>query len=123
MTFVDSIKTCFAKYADFSGRATRSEYWFFTLFALLGYLVTIMIDPMVSMVFALAILVPSIAVTIRRLHDTDRSGWFYLLNLIPFGGLVLLFFFCQEGTPGANRFDSGPVDPGFTPPGATRPEL
>lgn len=118
MTFVESIQTCFAKYADFNGRATRSEYWFFFLFQVIGTIVTMMIDPVVMAIFALALLVPGIAVTIRRLHDTDRSGWFYLLSFVPLLGLVVLVFMCLEGTPGPNRFDAAPSEPGA--PGAVK---
>lgn len=120
MTFVESVQVCFAKYADFSGRASRSEYWFFALFGFLGQLVGSMIDPMLGAVFTVAILLPSLAAAVRRLHDTDRSGWFYLLALIPvIGGLILLVLFCLSGTDGPNRFDSEPSEP--TAPGATKP--
>ncbi|MCZ8235565.1 MAG: DUF805 domain-containing protein [Inhella sp.] len=99
MGFTDAIKTCFSKYATFSGRATRAEYWWFFLFTFLGSLI-----PIVGLIFALAVLIPSIAVAVRRLHDTDRSGWWILIGLIPLVGfIVLLVFYCQESKE-PNRF-------------------
>ena len=104
MTFGQSIKTCFSKYADFNGRASRSEYWWWFLFVFLGSAITGVISDVLSGVFSLAILVPYLAVAARRLHDTDRSGWFLLLNLIPLvGWIVLLVVFIQEGKE-PNRF-------------------
>jgi len=104
MTFGKSISTCFSKYADFSGRASRSEFWWWALFVFLGSAVTGVISQMLSAVFSLAILLPYLAVAARRLHDTDRSGWLLLLNLIPLiGWIVLLVFYIQEGKE-PNRF-------------------
>jgi len=104
MTFGKSISTCFSKYADFSGRASRSEFWWWALFVFLGSAVTGVISQMLSAVFSLAILLPYLAVAARRLHDTDRSAWLLLLNLIPLiGWIVLLVFYIQEGKE-PNRF-------------------
>ena len=98
MTFQESIKLCFSKYADFSGRASRSEYWWFFLFIILaGALIAILSDRL-AMVFYLATLLPSLAAATRRLHDTSRSGWWQLVCLIPLIGLiVLLVFLAQKG--------------------------
>ena len=97
MTFGESISTCFSKYATFDGRATRSEYWWFALFTFLASVILGMISETASGVFSLAVLLPSLAVGARRLHDTDRSGWFLLLWLLPIiGWIVLLFFAVQE---------------------------
>ena len=104
MTFGKSISTCFSKYADFSGRASRSEYWWWFLFVFLASAVAGAISQTLSAVFALAVLLPHLAVGARRLHDTDRSGWLLLLGLIPLiGWIVLLVFFIQEGKE-PNRF-------------------
>lgn len=104
MTFGESIKTCFSKYADFAGRATRSEFWWWSLFVLLASLGTSIISDKLSAVFSLAVMLPGLAVGARRLHDTDRSGWFQLLYFIPvIGLLVLIYFFVQEGKE-PNRF-------------------
>jgi uncharacterized membrane protein YhaH (DUF805 family) len=111
------------KYAVFAGRARRKEFWFFTLFNVLVAVVLAMVDMftgtfdedvglgLLSGLYALALLVPSIAVTVRRLHDTDRSGWWYLLVFLPvIGGLVILVFMLLDGTPGSNRFGPNPKE-------------
>ncbi len=102
--FVDAVKICMSKYVDFSGRASRSEFWWFFLFTIILSVLTGWIKyvgPLVS----LAILLPSIAVGVRRLHDTDRAGWWYLLVFVPLiGFIVLIIFWCLKGTPGRNRF-------------------
>lgn len=98
MNFADAIRTCFQKYATFDGRATRPEFWWFFLFSFLGSLVTGLVSDMISALFSLAILLPSLAVGARRLHDTDRSGWFLLLWLIPvIGWIILIVWAIQEG--------------------------
>ena len=104
MTFGESIKTCFTKYADFTGRATRPEYWWWFLFLVLGTIGASIISDTVSALFSLATLLPSLAVGCRRLHDIDKSGWFLLLNLIPvIGWVILLYWAVQEGRE-PNRF-------------------
>jgi uncharacterized membrane protein YhaH (DUF805 family) len=102
MTFQDSIKVCFTKYAEFKGTATRSEYWWFVLFLVIAGFVLSAIGPMVSGLFTLGTLVPSISAATRRLHDTQRSGWWQLLVLVPvLGWIVLIVFLAQEGKTGA----------------------
>jgi uncharacterized membrane protein YhaH (DUF805 family) len=109
------------KYLVFEGRARRKEYWFFILFNILIGIGLAIIDNMtgtlnpetgtglLSGIYSLAVLIPTIAVAIRRLHDTDRSGWWLLLAFVPLiGGLVLLVFFVLDGTPGSNRFGPSP---------------
>ena len=98
MTFQESIKVCFSKYFDFKGRAVRSEYWWFALFIFLASLVLSMISNVLSGLFSLGVLLPSIAAATRRLHDTDRSGWWQLIVLVPvIGFIVLIVFLAQEG--------------------------
>jgi uncharacterized membrane protein YhaH (DUF805 family) len=98
MTFQDAVKVCFSKYADFSGRASRAEYWWFFLFILLVSAATSLFSNTLSGLFSLATLVPSIAAAARRLHDTNRSGWWQLIVLVPVVGLVVLIvFLAQEG--------------------------
>ena len=112
------------KYADFTGRAPRAEYWWFYLLVIIGYVVATIIDSLVglgrmvgpygaiAMLFGLAMLVPSIAVGIRRLHDLGKSGWWLLIALIPFiGAIVLIVFFVQAGTPGDNEYGPDPYGP------------
>ncbi|QLI81842.1 DUF805 domain-containing protein [Chitinibacter fontanus] len=105
MTFQESIQVCFKKYADFNGRASRSEYWWFALFA---FLVSILLSAsgagLISGLFSLATLVPSLAVGVRRLHDLGKSGWFLLIALIPLiGALILIYWFIQPSTD-SNQF-------------------
>jgi uncharacterized membrane protein YhaH (DUF805 family) len=96
MTFLESIRVCFTKYFDFSGRATRSEYWWFFLFLGLAGVLSAALSPVVSGVFSLATLVPSLAVATRRLHDTRRSGWWQLIILVPLLGLIILIVFLAQ---------------------------
>lgn len=116
MTFTDAIKTCFNKYANFSGRATRSEYWWFQLFFILVYMALAILSSAISemfailaLVFALGMLIPATAAGVRRLHDTDKSGWWLLLGIVPLIGLLLIYFLAIEGTPGDNRFGEKPA--------------
>jgi uncharacterized membrane protein YhaH (DUF805 family) len=104
MTFGESIRTCFSKYADFSGRASRSEYWWWFLFLLLAGLAASVISDKLSALLSVATVLPTLAVGARRLHDIDKSGWFQLLNLIPvIGWLILVYWAVQEGRE-PNRF-------------------
>jgi len=102
-------------YAKFDGRAGRGEYWWFVLANIVVYVALSIlmqisgIFSLLFLVYALAVFVPSIAVAIRRLHDTDKSGWLLLLGLIPFVGfIILLVFYIQEGTAGPNKYGTGP---------------
>jgi uncharacterized membrane protein YhaH (DUF805 family) len=100
MNFQDSIKTCFTKYAEFSGRASRSEYWWFFLFCLLAGLALSMVSQVLSGLFSLATLLPRLAVGARRLHETNRSGWWQLLWFIPvIGWIIIIIFLVQEPAP------------------------
>jgi uncharacterized membrane protein YhaH (DUF805 family) len=108
--FLDVVKN---KYAKFDGRARRQEYWMYTLFYLIIYIVLMVVDGMIGMpvlsgLLALGLLVPSIAVTIRRLHDTGRPGWWLLIGFIPLVGLVLIYFLVIDGQPGENQYGPNP---------------
>ena len=105
------------KYADFNGRARRTEYWSFTLFTsavsmILNLLYTrtdSTIFNILTIVFGLAVLVPTLAVSWRRLHDIGKKGTWYFINLIPIvGSIILIVWFCQEGTRGDNEFGPDP---------------
>ena len=111
------------QYAVFSGRARRKEYWFFVLFNIIASVVLAMIDRMtgtfsadagvglLSGIYALAVLIPSIAVSVRRLHDTGRTGWWLLIALVPvIGAIVLLIFMVLDSQPGTNQYGPSPKD-------------
>jgi uncharacterized membrane protein YhaH (DUF805 family) len=111
MSFADAVRTCLSKYVDFQGRAMRSEYWWFVLFTIIVEIVTTVIDrgvlgyPVLYTIAALGLILPSLAVAVRRLHDTDRSGWWLLISLIPLiGAILLIVWFCTKGSVGQNRF-------------------
>jgi len=109
MTFADSIKLCFSKYADFNGRAKRPEFWWFVLFCFLVSMALGIAGQMLSGIFGLATLVPSLAVGARRLHDTNRSGWWQLLWIVPvIGWIVAIVFLAQEGESADNQFGAVP---------------
>lgn len=129
MTLTQSVKSVFSKYATFTGRASRSEYWYFTLFNiitstllfLLGIAIGaatggsdgvpggLIVGYILYIIYGLGVLIPSLAVTVRRLHDTNNSGWLILLGLIPcVGGIVLLVFMILQGTNGENKYGDIP---------------
>ena len=111
------------KYATFEGRARRKEYWLFALFNVLVAFVAGIIDGLTGTfdeeigmgllggLYALAVILPSIAVTVRRLHDTSRSGWWILISFVPILGVIVLFvFMVLDSTPGANSYGPNPKD-------------
>ena len=125
------------RYAEFGGRSRRKEYWMWVLFYIVVVIVTTYLDILLGLggsatgtqsgasvgfnvnfgwltiLFMLAVLLPNLAVSVRRLHDLDKSGWWLLIGLIPlFGGLYLLFLFTQPGTVGPNRFGADPKGAG-----------
>jgi uncharacterized membrane protein YhaH (DUF805 family) len=122
MGFGQAISSGFSNYVNFSGRACRSEYWFWTLFVVIADIVAFAIDAAIGVrviggLFGLAVLLPGIAVTIRRLHDLDRTGWWIFIWFIPLvGWIILLIWFCTKGTDGPNRFGPDPL-------GAIAPQL
>jgi len=117
MDFIPAVKAVIGKYATFSGRARRSEYWWFILFYEIVLAVALMVDVAVfgSMALfyglaSLALLLPVLGVLVRRLHDIDRSGWWSLIVLAPIvGAILLLIWLCKKGTEGANRFGDDPL--------------
>jgi len=109
MDFMTAVKTCFSKYADFNGRATRSEYWYFFLFQFICGIVLGWI-PVVGWLVSLALLVPQLAVAWRRLHDMGKSGANYLFILIPLvGWIFVLIWLCKETQPGDNQYGPQPL--------------
>jgi len=99
-------------YAGFEGRARRAEYWQYTLMTVIAAIVLLVIGIFIKfpivIVYYLAVLVPSLAVSVRRLHDTGKSGWWLLIAFVPFGGIVLLVFTCLDSTPGPNQYGPNP---------------
>ncbi|WP_055489991.1 DUF805 domain-containing protein [Streptomyces sp. TP-A0356] len=108
--YVDVLK----KYAVFNGRARRQEYWMFFLFNLIISIVLTVIDSamdsnILSILYGVAVLLPSIGVTVRRLHDTGKSGWWIFISLIPLvGAIVLIVFLATEGKPEPNQYGTNP---------------
>lgn len=129
MNPVDAIRSVWSQYASFKGRARRSEYWWWALFStlviygpfiILGLLTDgqgieafpVAVQVVLSLIFMIiliGLLIPGLAVTVRRLHDSDRSGWLYLINFIPYVGWIVVFIFMLlPGTRGPNRHGPDP---------------
>lgn len=110
--FVEVLK----KYAVFSGRARRKEYWMFTLFYAIFEIVLMAVGyaidfPALVAIFVVALLLPSLAVTVRRLHDTGRTGWWILIGIVPLVGfIVMLVFLCSDSQPGENKYGPSPKE-------------
>ncbi|MCP5086017.1 MAG: DUF805 domain-containing protein [Rhodobacteraceae bacterium] len=117
MDFSSAIKSGFANYVNWNGQASRSEFWYWVLFVIIVSIVTRIIDAvlgtgdigLLNPLWALATLLPGIFVAVRRLHDTDRSGWWYLLVLTVIGALLLLYWFILKGSDGDNSFGADPL--------------
>jgi uncharacterized membrane protein YhaH (DUF805 family) len=115
MTFTEAVQSGFSNYVNFQGRSVRSEYWYWVLFVVICMIIAQLIDRMIGHmaiypIFVLAIVLPGLAVSVRRLHDLDRSGWFVLLPLIPLvGAIILIYWHCQPGTAGDNPFGPDPL--------------
>ena len=111
MNFQDAIKLCFQKYADFSGRAKRPEFWWFVLFCIVVSLLLEVVGSYISWAFSLATIVPSLAVGARRLHDMNKSGWLQLIWLIPIlGWIYMVYMMVQEGDAGDNQYGAPPAN-------------
>ena len=124
MNFQQAIASGFRNYVTFAGRASRSEYWFWTLFAILVGAAAAILDaalfpgldarPIHSLA-SLALFLPGLSVSVRRFHDLDRTGWWLLILLTVIGIIVVLIWFCLRGTVGPNRYGSDPLE--SLPPG------
>jgi len=103
MNFIDAIKICFTKYANFNGCASRPEFWWWFLFTVVASLALQTVSHNLSGAFNIATFLPSVAVGARRLHDADRNGWWQLLYFVPIiGWIVLIIFWAEAGQP--NRY-------------------
>jgi uncharacterized membrane protein YhaH (DUF805 family) len=117
MNFVEAVQTVLTtNYANFNTRSSRPEYWWWVLFSFIVgiiFYVLIMAVPAIrylQMIYSLAVLIPSIAVAVRRLHDLDKSGWWFLLIFIPIiGWIILIYWYIQPGTPGENQYGPPPL--------------
>ena len=102
MNFGQAISTCFSKYATFSGRASRPEFWWFFLFQILVSIAASMLGDVVAGLVSLAVLLPALAVAARRLHDIGKSGWWQLIMLTGIGLLLLIYWWAQPGSDDAS---------------------
>ena len=122
MDFWQAIVSGFKNYVGFSGRACRSEYWYWVLALIIGGIITAIIDYAafgigfgyvqygpVNSIFSVATFLPTLAIGIRRLHDIDRTGWWTLIWLTAIGAFLLIYWACVRGTPGPNRFGPDPL--------------
>jgi uncharacterized membrane protein YhaH (DUF805 family) len=124
VSFVEAVKSGFRNYANFSGRARRSEYWYFTLFSLIVSMAASIIGGMLfvhhegdvnllSSLLSLVLFLPGLGVAIRRLHDIGKSAWWYLIIFVPMiGWIILLVFMCKDSFPGPNQYGPSPKYPG-----------
>lgn len=123
MTFSQAASSGLRNYVNFEGRAQRSAYWYWMLFSLFVYLVAGLLDRVLfetgesvvtplNGVAYLFLFLPTLALAVRRFHDMDRTGWWVLLGLTGIGGIILIIWFCQPGTRGANRFGPDPLGDG-----------
>jgi uncharacterized membrane protein YhaH (DUF805 family) len=114
--FADAVKNCLSRYAAFNGRARRSEYWWFYLFVSLLYLAAVAVEavlgiatPILQLIVIAAILIPMLAVSVRRLHDTGRSAWWLLISFVPLiGGIWMFVLTVLDSEPGENEYGPSP---------------
>ena len=116
MSFTEAVGSGFRKYVVFNGRSSRSAYWWWYLFVIIGAVVFAVVDgiigtyPLLYLLWVLAVIFPQFAVSIRRLHDIDKSGWWILFGLVPLiGGIMLLIWAVSRGTEGPNQFGEDPL--------------
>ena len=118
MGFMEAVRSVIIhRYVDFQGRSPRSEYWWFFLFNIILQIVIYVIalgspevGGIIGLVVGLGLFLPGLAVSIRRFHDLDKSGWWILIAFVPLiGFLLIIYWFCQRGTPGDNRFGPDPL--------------
>jgi len=111
MNFIESIQTCYKKFFDFSGRASKSEYWWFQLYNAIIYVLTFVFQGDLALLFSILVIaniIPTYAAAVRRIHDSDKSGWMVLIAVIPLIGLYIFVLLLQDGSKGKNRFGPKP---------------
>lgn len=114
MSFTDAISDGLSKYVTFTGRSSRAAYWWFYLFGLIVLIAALIIDyaigtyPIIYLLTTLALLLPNLAVLVRRLHDVGRSGWWLLIALVPLVGAIVLLVFTLQGSEPPNQWGNGP---------------
>ena len=109
MNLGQSIQVCLSKYAEFKGRASRSEYWWFMFFGILFSALGASINNTAYGLVGLALLLPNLAVAVRRLHDLNKSAWWVLLLFVPLANLLIFAWFCMRGTAGENQYGADPI--------------
>jgi uncharacterized membrane protein YhaH (DUF805 family) len=121
MQFQEAIRSGFRNYVNFSGRAPRSEYWYWVLFGVLVTIVAAILDGAIfpdiepsplGAVTSVILFLPGLAMAVRRLHDIDRTGWWLLITLTIVGIILLIVWACMRGTAGSNRFGTDPLGGG-----------
>lgn len=118
MTYSNAIKSYFKRFLDFKGRSTRSEFWWPIITIYIITFVTVLSvsaisspEPWSNLILLLWVVInilPAVAISVRRLHDMNATGWWYLLNFVFFGGVILLIWFCYSGTVGDNKYGKDP---------------
>ena len=118
MNFIEAIRSGFTNYTNFKDRASRSEYWFWVLFTFIGGICTLIVDAHIvgnidtapiNLIFSIIVFLPGLAVSVRRLHDINRSGWWLLIMLTGIGIILLLYWYIKAGDKEANKFGLNPL--------------
>ena len=109
VSFIEAIKLFFRNFTNFNGRSRRSEYWWVCLFNMIVSTAITMILPDIAWIWSVVIFVPTLSLCVRRLHDIGKSGWWYLIALIPLvGAIILIIWFCKDSSPDANQWGPSP---------------
>ena len=111
MNFIESTQTCYKKFFDFSGRASKSEYWWFQLYNTILYILTFVFQNDLALLFSILVianLIPVFAAGVRRVHDSNKSGWWILISFVPIIGLYIIVLLITDGSKGKNRFGPKP---------------
>ena len=116
MNFIESLQICYKKFFDFSGRASKSEYWWFQLYNTILYILTFVFQNDLALLFSILVianLIPVFAAGVRRVHDSNKSGWWILISFVPIIGLYIIVLLITDGSKGKNRFGPKPKNNNF----------